>query len=158
MQSNHKNFKLPMQTKIVFGFIIVLTISLVFKWAFFTAYSLNKMSQIDKKFSDITGQVNVVCLKEESKSIKNASEPSEEDQDWMSQKAPEYCRCVSTRLVSHWSEKEQLEQLNQKNGDELSQFITFQLKNEDSKVFIDFCLSRAQKVSGKIVTASAAKN
>lgn len=158
MKSSHNGYRLPIQTKIVFGFILVLTVSLVFKWAYFAFFNVNKTSQIDKKFSAIKGQVNDICMKEESKSIKSASEPSEDDQDWISTKAPEYCKCVSTRLISHWGEKEKLDQLNQQSSDELSQFITSQLKGEESKIYVDFCLSKAQKISVKKVTASAAKN
>ncbi|MBL7545456.1 MAG: hypothetical protein JNL11_16680 [Bdellovibrionaceae bacterium] len=158
MQSSRQHYKLPVQTKIVFTFILVLTVSLVFKWGYYAFFNINKASQIEQKFSGIKLQVNDICLNEEKKSVKVTSESTEEDLDWVHFRAPEYCRCVSSRLISHWGEKDKLEQINQFKTQILSEFIVTELKGEESKIFVDFCLSKAQKSSGRKITASAVKN
>lgn len=158
MQSNHKVYKLPFQTKIVFIFILLLTVSLVVKWTLNNVLNESKVSQIEQKFSSIKVQVVDVCLKEESKSIKSASDLTEDDQDWINFKAPEYCRCVSSRMLAIWSEQQKLETIYQINEQRRPGYITAQLKSDESKPVIDLCLSRAQKISGKKVTASTVKN
>ncbi len=157
MKSSNQPYKLPFQTKIVFGFVLLLTVALISKWAYYAFFHVHPTSQNEQQLSGMKNQVTEVCLKEESKSIKTASDVSEEDQDWITFKAPEYCRCVSTRLVSYWGEKAKLEQINQISEENMGAFIARQLKGEESKSFVDFCLSKAQKVAAKKVTASAQK-
>ncbi len=158
MQTNHQAYKLPFQTKIVFGFILFLTIVLIAKWAYYSVINPPKVSQIEEKFSGITTQVNEVCMREEKKNLKGSSEATEDDQDWINFKAPEYCKCVSTHLIASWNEQKRLEQIHEINDQRRPGYIVAQLKSDDTKETIDFCLSRAQKISGKKMTASAAKN
>ena len=158
MKSVSHSHNLPFQTKMVFTFILVLALALISKWVFFSFLMPGKTSTADTKFTGIKAQVNNVCLKEESKSLKGTSESNEEDQDWINFKAPEYCKCVSNRIVTFWVEKEKLSAVTKLNNEDLPEFIVTQLKDENTKNLIDFCLSKAQKVSGKKVTASATKN
>jgi hypothetical protein len=157
MQSNNQSYKLPFQTKIVFGFVLLLTVALISKWAFYSFIHVHQPSQNEQQMSGMKSQVAEICLKEESKSIKAASDTNEEDQDWINFKAPEYCKCVSTRLVSYWGEKSKIDQITKISSDEITEYIATELKGEESKGFVDFCLSKAQKVSSKKVTASAQK-
>jgi len=157
MKSNTQPYKLPFQTKIVFSFVLLLTVALISKWAYYTLIHVQQSSQNDLQLSGMKNQVAEVCLKEESKSIKTASDSSDEDQDWVTFKAPEYCKCVSSRLVSYWGEKSKIDQINQISQDNMTAFIVRQLKGEESKSFVDFCLSKAQKAPSKKVTASAQK-
>tara|TARA_B110001454_G_C12723300_1_gene436373 strand:- start:38479 stop:38946 length:468 start_codon:yes stop_codon:yes gene_type:complete len=154
MQSNNQPYRLPFQTKIVFGFVLLLTVALISKWAFYSFVHVHQPSQNEQQLSGIKSQVAEICLKEESKSIKSTSEANEDDQDWINFKAPEYCKCLSSRLVSYWGEKSKIDQINKISRDEVTEYITTQLKGEESKGFVDFCLSKAQKVSSK-KTASA---
>jgi hypothetical protein len=158
MKSDKKTYKLPFQTKIVFSFVLLLTFALVSKWAFYAFFNPHKVAKIEEKFSGIKLQVNDVCLKEESKNLKSTAESAEEDQDWMNVKAPEYCRCISNTLITLWNEKAKLEDIGKISTDKLPRYITSVLKGEESKSMIDFCLSKAQRVSSKKVTASAVKN
>ncbi len=132
--------------------------ALITKWVFFSFLTAGKPTTADTKFTGIKAQVNNVCLKEESKSLKGTSESNEEDQEWINFKAPEYCKCVSNRIVSFWIEKEKLGSVSKLKNEELPDFIVTQLKDENTKNLIDFCLSKAQRVSVKKVTASATKN
>lgn len=155
MNSNSNLHKLPFQTKIVFGFILVLTVALVSKWMYFS-FVVNAIAPVvDAKLSGIKGQVSDICLKEESKSIKVTSEASEEDQEWISFKAPEYCKCVSSHMINMWSELGKVQQIISIKNEELPQFIVTQLKDENTKPVIDLCLAKAQKMPGRKVSASA---
>lgn len=138
-------------------FIILLSMALVTKWMFLSFFGTSKIA-IDPRFTGIKMQINDICLKEETKSIEGASEQNEEDQDWMNFKAPEYCKCVSNKIISYWSEKETLNQVAQLKKDDVPVYIEAQLKAENTKSLVDFCLSKAQKISTKKVTASASKN
>lgn len=157
MKSSNQVHRLPFQTKIVFGFILILTIALASKLAYQTFLANAKASNAGGKFSGIKGQVNDICLKEESKSLKITSEPSEEDQEWITFRAPEYCKCVSSHMLSLWGEKEKLDQIVKINSTDLPGFIVTQLKDENTKSVIDYCLSKAQKISNKKVAADAGK-
>ncbi len=155
MNSNPNVHKLPFQTKIVFGFILILTLALVSKWMYFSLVVNAKAPVVDAKLSGIKGQVTAICLKEESKSIKVASEATEEDQEWMNFKAPEYCKCVSTHMITMWSDLDKVQQIVSIKNEELPHFIVTQLKDEHTKPVIDLCLAKAQKMPGRKVTASA---
>jgi hypothetical protein len=157
MQSNNQSDKLPVQTKMVFGFVLMLTVALISKWAFYSFVHAHQPSQNEQQMSGMKSQIAEICIKEESKSIKAASDLTEEDQDWLTFKAPEYCKCVSTRLLSYWREKAKIDQITKISSDKITEYIAIELKDEESKSFVDYCLSKAQKVSSKKVTASAQK-
>lgn len=158
MQSNSQSHKLPFQTKIVFGFVLLLTVALISKWAFYSFVHVHQPPQNEQQMLGMKNQVAEICLKEESKSIKSASDTNEDDQDWINLKAPEYCKCVSIRLVSYWGEKSKIDQITKISGDEITEYIATELKGEESKGFVDFCLSKAQKISSKKVTAGVQKS
>lgn len=157
MKSNIQGYKLPVHTKIVFGFILLLAVTLVSKWTYYSYFHVHQPSQNEQALLVMKSQVADVCLHEETKSLKASNDVNEDDQDWINQKAPEYCRCVSHRLVTYWGENAKIDQINKIGNDQISEFIAGQLKGEESKSFVDFCLSKAQKVTAKKVTASAQK-
>lgn len=158
MASNNYNPKLPVQTKIVFSFIIVLAVALVSKWVYFSLQIENKKTEIESHFSGIKKQINEICLNEEVKNLKGSNDSNEDDQEWINLKAPEYCKCVSSRMLSFWNEKEKFDQIIKIKSEELPGYIAGQLQNENTKSLIDYCLSKAQRISNRKSTASATKN
>lgn len=157
MKSNNQAYKLPFQTKLVFGFVLLLSVALISKWTYDSFMHDHQPSQNELRLVGIANQVTEVCLREETKSIKASMEVNEDDQEWINFKAPEYCRCVSSRLVSYWEGNSKFDQISKIDNDRISDFIAGQLKGEESKNLVDYCLSKAQKITAKKVTASAQK-
>ena len=109
MNSGNNSQKLPVQTKVVFVFILILSFALVFKWMYYSILNSSKQGKENRNFSVIKLNITDICLLEESKNIGKTTDSNEDDIDWLKVKAPEYCKCVSSSLVSFWNENKQME-------------------------------------------------
>lgn len=147
------------KVKVILSLIAIIALALAFKIGFAHFASAEPEGVLSQnEINSIRGLLTDECLKQEESSL-NKGNNLDEDLDWVKNKAPEFCKCVSLKIYSLvLQENSMKELLARREKKEFNQKVLGFLKSEKSKDVTDFCLARAQKMpSSKRAVASEAK-
>lgn len=150
--------QLSSKIKVLASLILLIVMVLGFKigFSYFNRESEGILSQ--SEINNIRTLLTEECLKQEETSL-NKGNNLDEDLDWIKNKAPEFCKCVSLRIYSLvLQENSMKELLARREKKEFNQRVLGVLKSDKSKDVTDFCLAKAQKMpSPKRAVASEAR-
>lgn len=150
--------QLSSKIKVLGILILLIVLALGFKigFSYINRESEGILSQ--SEINNIRTLLTEECLKQEETSL-NKGNNLDEDLDWIKNKAPEFCKCVSLRIYSLvLQENSMKELLARREKKEFNQRVLGVLKSDKSKDVTDFCLAKAQKMpSVKRAVASEAR-
>lgn len=150
--------QLSSKIKVLGALILLIVLALGFKIGFSYINRESEGTLSQSEINNIRTLLTEECLKQEETSL-NKGNNLDEDLDWIKNKAPEFCKCVSLRIYSLvLQENSMKELLARREKKEFNQRVLGVLKSDKSKDVTDFCLAKAQKMpSVKRAVASEAR-
>lgn len=153
------SMNLTSKVKVILSLVVLIVLTMAFKIGFAhlsSAESEGVLSQ--NEINSIRGLLTQECLKQEESSL-NKGNNLDDDLDWIKNKAPEFCKCVSLKIYSLVLQEDSMKELlARREKKEFNQKVLGFLRSDRSKDVTDFCLARAQKMpTSKRTVASEAK-